>query len=774
MDSQLPGFYQLPIEKRRALLADRLRLSRDDVERLAGRRGLDERTADGMIENALGLFQLPLGACVNLRVDGADRIVPMAIEEPSVVAAASYAAKLLRTTGGVTTDATPALMIGQVQLLDVPHVQEATAAVLAARDALVARANDGHERLLAAGGGARDVEVRILPPAEQDDPVGTMLVVHLVVDVRDAMGANVVNAMCEAIAPDIQRLTGGRVRLRVLSNLTDRRLVTAVGRVAIEALRPRTGGDAAAVARGILEASVFAERDPYRAATHNKGIMNGVDAVLVAFGQDWRAVEAGAHAYAARDGRYTALARWRIVPGDDGEDALEGRLVLPLAVGTVGGAVRVHPTVQAALRLAQVAGAADLGRLAAAVGLAQNLGALRALADEGIQQGHMLLHRRKTAKPPAAAGPPAIAADASPSAVRDHFERARKRYLEDILALVQDVITASTPADSRLRGMAAYQMETGGKRLRAALPLLVAEALGAEPERMLPFAAACELLHNATLVHDDLQDGDILRRGRPTVWSRYGAASAIDLGDAMLYWTVLLLERLDASTEERADATRRLLRETIQIIDGQEREFALKDDEQPTLDGYFRMVEGKTSGLFVLPLSGAATLSGASAALADGLAEAGRHMGVLFQIQDDLLDLYGDKGRHGRGSDIAEGKRSVLVVHVLERSALGGAAAADAARLLAILDAPRDDTTAQDVATARAIFERGGAVDRAVAEIRRRAHAAAEVPSLAAHPSVAALVRGTCALFLDPLRDLLDGRVPTGETPDFAAGDAPQ
>jgi hydroxymethylglutaryl-CoA reductase len=253
-------------------------------------------------------------------------------------------------------------------------------------------ANPCDPLLLKLGGGAREIQVRHLPPMNDDDPLGHMMVVHLVVDVRDAMGANAVNTMVERLAPELEALTGGRARLRILSNLADRRTVTATGRVPLSMLRPRTNPDNTAVAHGIEEASVFAERDPYRAATHNKGIMNGIDAVLIALGQDWRAIEAGAHAYAARGDHYAAMATWRF----DGE-YLTGRLEIPMAVGTVGGIVRVHPAVKANVAVAQIDGAADLAALVAAVGLAQNLGALRALADEGIQHGHMRLHARNVA-----------------------------------------------------------------------------------------------------------------------------------------------------------------------------------------------------------------------------------------------------------------------------------------------------------------------------------------------------------------------------------------
>jgi hydroxymethylglutaryl-CoA reductase len=380
--SALAGFYRLDVEGRRQRLVEHAHLEPAELGAYEPGRSLTVEAADSMVENALGVFSLPMGVCVNMRLDGRDRLAPMVVEEPSVIAAASHAAKLLRAGGGVESHATDAIVAGQMQLLDVPDFDAAERAIMAASAELLDEANGLNRRLIAAGGGARSLEIRRLEPEGDDDPLGPMLVVHLDVDVRDAMGANIVNTMCEHLAPRLEGLTGGRARLRILSNLCDRRTVSVRGRVPLSTL----GED---LATGIVEASVFAERDPYRAATHNKGIMNGVDAVMLATGQDWRAVEAGAHAYAARSGRYTALARWRVRDG-----ALEGQMTLPLAVGTVGGIVRVHPSVQSSLRLAAIGSARDLATLAAAVGLAQNLGALRALAGEGIQTGHMRLHAR--------------------------------------------------------------------------------------------------------------------------------------------------------------------------------------------------------------------------------------------------------------------------------------------------------------------------------------------------------------------------------------------
>jgi hydroxymethylglutaryl-CoA reductase len=377
-----------PAERLREL-GDRAGLDEGERRALAGG-GLDLETADTMLENVIGLHALPLGVAVHLVVNGRERLVPIALEEPSVVAGLSNAGRMLAAGGGVSSTASEPLMIAQIQLVDVPDPDAARRALGERRAEIVALCDAADRRLVEVGGGVRDVEARLLGPLDAGDPLGPMLVVHLVVDVRDAMGANAVNTMAERVAPELERLTGGRARLRILSNLADRRTVTATGRIPFAALA-RGDFDGADVARGVVEASVFAERDPYRAATHNKGIMNGIDGLLLATGQDWRAVEAGAHAYAARGGRYAPLSRWRIH-----DRHLAGELTLPLAVGVVGGAVKTHRGVRAALKLLGVTRARDLAEVAAAVGLAQNVAALRALAAEGIQAGHMKLHRRKT------------------------------------------------------------------------------------------------------------------------------------------------------------------------------------------------------------------------------------------------------------------------------------------------------------------------------------------------------------------------------------------
>ncbi len=358
--------------------------------------GLSDEQADLMIENVVGTYKLPLGIAANFLVNGRDYLIPMVVEEPSVVAAISNAARLIRVGGGFTTTATDPVMIGQIQVLEIADMAAAVAALHAAKPGLLERANCCDKVMVRLGGGARDIEVRPFP----DTPVGPMIVVHLLFDVRDAMGANAINTCVEDLAPIIADLTGGRTNLRILSNLADRRTATARGVVPAAAL---TQDDAAGaeVAQWIAEANAFAVVDPYRAATHNKGIMNGIDAVCLATGNDWRAIEAGAHAYAARNGRYTALTDWHVNENGD----LYGEITLPMAVGIVGGATKVHPTAQVAMKILNVGSAGELAQVMAAVGLAQNLAAIRALATTGIQKGHMRLHARQVAMAAGASGP---------------------------------------------------------------------------------------------------------------------------------------------------------------------------------------------------------------------------------------------------------------------------------------------------------------------------------------------------------------------------------
>jgi hydroxymethylglutaryl-CoA reductase len=397
--SRLPGFHKLPLADRRAAVAAWAGLLPEEAAALDA--GLSAAAADVLVENVAGTFALPLGIATNFVVNGRDVLVPMAIEEPSVVAAASHGALLVRAGGGLRASADDAVMIGQIQLLDLPRGDLAAAekAVLDGKAAVLALADAQNAVLPALGGGAKDLRVRRL----DDTPAGPMLVVHLHYDTRDAMGANSVNTACEAVAPLLESITGGRALLRILSNLADLRLARAECRVPAHALdRPETPGTL--VTRRIVEAAALGAADPYRAATNNKGIMNGVDAVVLATGNDWRAAEAGAHAYAARGGRYRSLAEWR----QDADGGLVGQLEMPLALGTVGGTTRSHPAAQACLKILGVSSARDLAEIAVSVGLVQNLAALRALASEGIQAGHMALHARQLAVAAGADGAMAV------------------------------------------------------------------------------------------------------------------------------------------------------------------------------------------------------------------------------------------------------------------------------------------------------------------------------------------------------------------------------
>jgi hydroxymethylglutaryl-CoA reductase len=386
--SRIPGFYNLTLPERLQELAHRASLTPDELATFGPEGGLDPTRADQMIENVVGIHGLPLGIALNFLINGRDVLVPMAIEEPSVVAGASFMAKLARAGGGFTATTSAPEMIGQMQILDIPDMQSARAKILQHKDSLLQAASQTDPLLLSLGGGARDLEFRII----EDSPIGQFAVLHLVFDVRDAMGANAVNTALEKIAPTVESITGGRVLLRILSNLADRRLARALCTIPLAQLGFGEYSDEE-VRDGIIAAWAFAAADPYRAATHNKGIMNGVDAVVIATGNDWRAVEAGAHAYAARSGRYTSLSTW----GKDAHGNLHGELEMPMAVGIVGGATRVHPTAGTALKLMGIHSASELAEMIVSVGLAQNLAALRALATEGIQSGHMALHARQVA-----------------------------------------------------------------------------------------------------------------------------------------------------------------------------------------------------------------------------------------------------------------------------------------------------------------------------------------------------------------------------------------
>ncbi len=429
-NSRLPGFHKDDVAARLERLAEATGIDLADIVEALSAGGLDAKAADKVVENVIGTYALPFGVALNVRVNGRDHVVPMVVEEPSVVAAASNAAKMVRAGGGFEVDADPPVMATQVELYGVADPIAGAVRIRAARAELVARAREVVPGLVERGGGPLDeLDVR--------DLGGGMLVVHLFVDCRDAMGANLVNTVAEAVGDRVAELGGGTLGLRILTNLCDRRRVRVRCRVPAAVLA--TGSVAGvAVVDAIEQASRFAEADPYRAATHNKGIMNGVDAVCLATGNDWRAVEAGAHAFAARTGWYSPLATWRGA-GPASDRTLEGTLEMPLALGTVGGTLRVHPAARLALRLLGTTSATELAGVAAATGLASNLAALRALATDGIQRGHMALHARSVAL---AAG----AAEGDVERVARAIVEAREVTIDAARRVVAELAEADDPA----------------------------------------------------------------------------------------------------------------------------------------------------------------------------------------------------------------------------------------------------------------------------------------------------------------------------------------
>ncbi len=416
--SEFKGFYKLSPQQRLEEVAKFSSLSEEEVSLLAKTGALSIQAADHMIENVFSVMPLPMGIAVNFTINGKDYLIPMAVEEPSVVAAASNAARMARVKGGFFTSNTGPIMRAQIQIVNVADPYAARFKLFEAREKLLEIANSQDPMLISLGGGMKDLEVQILP-----SPLGTMVVMHLIADTRDAMGANTVNTMAEALAPYIEQITGGKVYLRILSNLADKRLVRV--RTVID--KETLGG--ADVVDGIVWAYTFASVDPYRAATHNKGIMNGIIPAVTATGNDTRAIEAGAHAYAARNGRYTSLTVWE--KNKDGD--LVGTIEVPMAVGLVGGATKVHPVARLAVKILGVKSAVELGEVIAAVGLAQNLTALKALATEGIQRGHMSLHARNVA----------VAAGATPDIIDQvvaemvKARKVRQDYAEELVKQVK-------------------------------------------------------------------------------------------------------------------------------------------------------------------------------------------------------------------------------------------------------------------------------------------------------------------------------------------------
>lgn len=425
-NSRLSGFYKLSVPERRAMLAELAGLSEEQVQAWANAE-LDEGTADRMIENVIGRYSLPIGVATNFIIDGEHYVIPFVVEEASVVAAASNMAKRCQKNGGFVSNNTDPVMIGQIQVVGCEDPEASRDAILAAKEELIESCNDVDPILVKFGGGCRDVEARII---ETDS--GPMIIVHILVDCRDAMGANAVNTMAETIAPRIENVSGGTVILRIISNLAVHRLARVSATFTAEEMSD-AGADAARGAEvidGVLQAYHFAAADPFRATTHNKGIMNAISPIAIACGQDWRAVESGAHSYAAHERRYGSMTHWE----KDADGNLVGSIEIPMAVGLVGGAITIHPGAQANVALLGINSADDLAKVMAAAGLAQNLGALRALATVGIQAGHMKLHLRNMI---ASAGASAEEIEPVAVIVRETGERITMAAVESALQQVR-------------------------------------------------------------------------------------------------------------------------------------------------------------------------------------------------------------------------------------------------------------------------------------------------------------------------------------------------
>lgn len=395
--SRIPGFYKMDVKERRELLDQQLNLTTEKKATLYTNEALDLETADKMIENVIGTFQLPLGLGLNFLINDKEYKIPMAVEEPSIIASASYIAKIVRDAGGFKTEATERVMIGQIQVIGCEDFDLAKQTILERKQDLINLANEAYPSLQKRGGGAEDLDVRILN--ESESVYNKMLIIHLYVNTCDAMGANMINTMVESIAPNVEVLTKGKVYLRILSNYADRSLAKATCTIPAKLLETE-GFSGERVRDGIIHAYEFAASDPYRAVTHNKGIMNGIDPVIIATGNDWRAVEAGAHAYASRNGQYGSMTTWS--KNDAGD--LVGELELPMSLGIVGGASRVHPMAGLVYDILNIESASELAQVVVSVGLAQNLGALKALVTDGIQKGHMALHARSVAMAAGATG----------------------------------------------------------------------------------------------------------------------------------------------------------------------------------------------------------------------------------------------------------------------------------------------------------------------------------------------------------------------------------
>jgi hydroxymethylglutaryl-CoA reductase len=706
--SRIPGFHERGVAERARLLSTRL--EDPALSALLGGQTLSLEIAERLSENVVAVMGMPLSVATNFLINGEEVLVPMSVEEPSVVAAASFGAKLVREGGGFLASSDNGEMIGQIELRGLPDVAEAAARLREAEPELLALVNQLHPRLVARGGGARAISFRPLEPSEGH------AVCELVIDCQEAMGANLINTSCEALAEPVSRLVGGSVGLRILSNFCDRRRARASCAIPLKSI-------GRAVGEGIAQASLFADRDLWRAVTHNKGFMNGVDALVVATGNDWRAVESAAHAFAARGGSYQPLSRWWI----DGE-FLRGETELPLALGTVGGATEAHPGARLAMAILGRPSSRRLSEIAAAVGLAQNLSALRALAGEGIQKGHMALHARRVSAPEKKISEERFLRWLAPRA--SQVDTALEQFFAKRAASL-DAGERGAPGELRpaLDALREFSLR-GGKRLRAVLGLLGYElAQGQAPDSAVTEAClSLEFLHVAFLAQEDLISGALTRRGGASLQFALGEAGARRAGLSRGESRALVVSDLAQSYameallhaalpgERRIAAAGLLLSLSREVLGGEWRDltFDPRSANEAEVLHIYELRAGRYAAFG--PLAVGAALGGAAREMVESLAPYARALGLAFALRAEVLDLFGTPGEGGRGPGDAlrVDRAGLLWVEALRR-----ANPEQAARLRALFSAP--GKAQSEAGLVRDLLEETGA--RAAVEARAVAFA---------------------------------------------------
>jgi hydroxymethylglutaryl-CoA reductase len=653
-ESRLPGFHEKSLSERAKTIAERVP---ESMREILANQSLPLEVAEKLSENVVGVFGLPLSVATNFIINGEEILVPMSVEEPSVVAAASFGAKLARAGGGFTASADEALMIGQIELRNIPDIVAAESRIKAATLQLLADVNQLQHRLVSRGGGAKELTLRILEPREAH------AVCEILIDCRDAMGANLINTTCEFLAPTLADLTGGSVGLRILSNFCDRRRARSRTEIPLKVLGPD-------VSNAIALASRFAERDVWRAVTHNKGFMNGVDSLVVATGNDFRAVEAAAHASAVKDGTYKPLARWWVT-----SESLIGEAEIPLSLGTVGGATEAHPGARLAMAIMGNPSSKKLAEIAVSVGLAQNLSALRALATEGIQKGHMALHARRLQKTNKPSG--------------DQFSQWLTPKVSQIEESLQQLFSSKRRSAEHtvelLPALSALEEFTlrGGKRIRAALMLLGFEASGKEiSQSAVDVSLSFELLQSAFLIQEDLIEGESLRRGAQTMHRSLmmeeesvapglsrGEALALVVSDLAQSYAFDQLFSAEIQQEQKIVAAQELLSCVRDVFAGKWRDLHInaKDASDDDVKRAYELRGGRYHAAG--PLCLGAKLGGASLEVSQVLEQFGVPLGVAFQVQDEILSLFGEQRETGRsgGAELKPSRPRLLLVEALRR-----------------------------------------------------------------------------------------------------------